>query len=97
LVLLGQRYYDPTQGRFLNRDPLGYGGGMNLYAYCGDDPVNEVRYRQVNQAACPSPAARTVKPSCRFLGGDTNKQEAEGGDERHSDGYLHKGKDPSAS
>ena len=27
-------------GRFINRDPLGYGGGMNLYGYADDDPVN---------------------------------------------------------
>ena len=28
--------------RWLNRDPIGYDGGMNLYEYAGDDPVNEV-------------------------------------------------------
>jgi RHS repeat-associated protein len=25
------RYYDPQLGRFINRDPIGYGDGMNLY------------------------------------------------------------------
>lgn len=35
MMLLTHRYYDPTEGRFLNRDPIGYAGGMNLYAYCG--------------------------------------------------------------
>ena len=39
-VWLGRRFYDPARGRFLTRDPSGYGGGANLYAYCGDDPVN---------------------------------------------------------
>ena len=29
-------------GRFLQPDPSGYAGGLNLYAYAGDDPVNEV-------------------------------------------------------
>lgn len=29
LVLMGHRYYDPGTGRFLTRDPIGYGGGMN--------------------------------------------------------------------
>jgi RHS repeat-associated protein len=33
------RYYDPAQGRWLNRDPIGYSGGMNLYGYCGQGPV----------------------------------------------------------
>ncbi|HYE02014.1 MAG TPA: RHS repeat-associated core domain-containing protein [Phycisphaerales bacterium] len=28
------RYYTPTQGRWLQRDPLGYVDGLGLYAYC---------------------------------------------------------------
>jgi hypothetical protein len=27
-------------GRFLQADPSGFGGGFNLYAYAGNDPVN---------------------------------------------------------
>ncbi len=42
LLLLGQRYYDPASGRFLNRDPAGYGGGIGLYGYCGSNPVNAI-------------------------------------------------------
>jgi RHS repeat-associated protein len=35
------RYYDPRLGRFVQRDPLGYGGGCwNEYIYCGGDPLN---------------------------------------------------------
>ena len=34
------RIYSPTLGRFLQTDPIGYGGGMNVYAYVGMDPVN---------------------------------------------------------
>ncbi|RYG02100.1 MAG: RHS repeat-associated core domain-containing protein, partial [Chitinophagaceae bacterium] len=37
------RYYDPSVGRWLSRDPIGLDGGQqNLYAYCGGDPVNEI-------------------------------------------------------
>ncbi|MBL8065427.1 MAG: RHS repeat-associated core domain-containing protein [Chthonomonadaceae bacterium] len=38
LQLLGHRYYDPTTGRFLSRDPAK--DGPNWYAYCLNDPVN---------------------------------------------------------
>ena len=34
------RDYAPALGRFLQPDPLGYVDGMNLYAYCGNNPVN---------------------------------------------------------
>jgi len=41
LVLMGHCYYDPGTGRFLTRDPIGYGGGMNLYGFAGNNPVNQ--------------------------------------------------------
>jgi len=34
------RFYAPSLGKFLQPDPIGYAGGMNLYAYVGGDPVN---------------------------------------------------------
>lgn len=35
------RYYSPDLGRFLSPDPVGYtGGGVNLYTYVSNDPVN---------------------------------------------------------
>ncbi len=41
LVLMGHRYYSPGTGRFLTRDPMGYKGGINLYGFTGNNPVNE--------------------------------------------------------
>ncbi|MFL6860594.1 MAG: RHS repeat-associated core domain-containing protein, partial [Sphingomicrobium sp.] len=34
------RIYRADIGRFLQTDPVGYDGGINLYAYVGDDPVD---------------------------------------------------------
>ena len=39
LALLTTRYYDPSAGRFLTRDPAGYAGGINLYDYVKNNPV----------------------------------------------------------
>jgi RHS repeat-associated protein len=35
------RYYVPDWGRFLSEDPIGFDGGLNPFAYCGDNPVNQ--------------------------------------------------------
>jgi hypothetical protein len=40
LVGTASAHYNPQLGRWLSRDPLGEAGGFNLYAYCGNDPVN---------------------------------------------------------
>jgi len=42
LILCTNRHYDPQQGRFLTRDPIGYGGGINLYSYTANNPVNRL-------------------------------------------------------
>ena len=36
---LGARYYDPTSGRFLQRDPVGIRGGINVYNYVDATPT----------------------------------------------------------
>ncbi|MGI6359591.1 MAG: RHS repeat-associated core domain-containing protein [Acholeplasmatales bacterium] len=41
---LNQRYYDPSIGRFISRDDVGYvdpndSRGLNLYAYCMNNPI----------------------------------------------------------
>ena len=39
-ILCGARWYYPSIGRWLSRDPIGYKGGPNLYEYCHVDPVD---------------------------------------------------------
>ena len=41
LYFMRARYYDPELGRFMSEDPLGPTGGLNLYAYAGNDPVDQ--------------------------------------------------------
>jgi RHS repeat-associated protein len=38
----GARYYAPWLGRWTAADPLGVTAGLNLYAYCSDNPINRV-------------------------------------------------------
>ena len=33
------RYYDPELGRFISEDPIGFRGGINFYAYVGNNPL----------------------------------------------------------
>ena len=47
LYFLQTRYYDPVVGRFISRDSIEYADpeiicGLNLYAYCGNNPVMNV-------------------------------------------------------
>ena len=47
LYFLKTRYYDPEIGRFITIDGIEYldpesVNGLNLYAYCGNDPVNRI-------------------------------------------------------
>jgi RHS repeat-associated protein len=42
LLSMRNRWYDPTMGRFIQRDPLNIGGGdPNLATYADNDPVSE--------------------------------------------------------
>ena len=36
----GRRYYCPSQGRFLGRDPKQKAGGINLYGFCRNNSIN---------------------------------------------------------
>lgn len=38
----GYRFYSPTIGRWINRDPLEEAGGINLYGFVQNNPVNSI-------------------------------------------------------
>ena len=40
----GYRYYNPSTGRWLSRDPLSEKGGLNLYVFARNCPVSESDY-----------------------------------------------------
>ena len=42
LLLFGARSYDPTTARWTSRDPIGFSGGLNHYAYVEGDPINNI-------------------------------------------------------
>ncbi|MCI5138790.1 MAG: RHS repeat-associated core domain-containing protein, partial [Candidatus Electrothrix sp. AR1] len=42
LAYYGYRFYSPGVGRWINRDPIGEAGGINLYGFVGNDPVDLV-------------------------------------------------------
>ena len=40
----GFRYYDPVTGRWLNRDPLGESGGLNVYSFVNNKSTDRYDY-----------------------------------------------------
>jgi RHS repeat-associated protein len=65
------RFYSPTLNRFLQTDPSGFGAGdMNLYRYCGDDPVDR---SDPMGLADQTLADRIWNMACFFDGGNSFK------------------------
>ncbi|MCP4345871.1 MAG: RHS repeat-associated core domain-containing protein [Desulfobacterales bacterium] len=42
LYYYGFRFYNPTLGRWLNRDPIEEDGGLNLYVFTKNEPINQI-------------------------------------------------------
>lgn len=68
LVYYGRRYYSPSQGRFLGRDPKKEKGGLHLYAFVTNNPINLWDYLGMippsitGPGASPTPGAIPVDP-----------------------------------
>jgi len=41
VLYYGYRFYDPVTGRWPSRDPIGEKGGINLYAFVGNDGIDQ--------------------------------------------------------
>ena len=41
-AISGQRYYNPSTGSWLSRDPIEEQGGANLYAFVDNDPIGAI-------------------------------------------------------
>ena len=42
LYFMKRRYYDSVTGRFIQKDPIGIIGGLNVYTYAGNNPVTYI-------------------------------------------------------
>jgi len=70
LYLLGQRWYDSEVGRFISRDPIGEKGGVNLYVYVGNNPVNTSDSEGLDVSTCQdrcNRASESCREHCRDL------------------------------
>lgn len=75
LYYLQSRYYDPLLGRFISADSVEYlepesVSGLNLYTYCGDNPVN-YKQRSVSSGGSVISSSISVGGSSVSIGGSS--------------------------
>ena len=62
LLYYGYRYYDPITGRWLNRDPIGEEGGINLYGFIENNAIDLVDADGLRVAPTTAPFTPTTAP-----------------------------------
>ena len=78
LYYYGYRYYSPTIGRWLSRDPIGEKGGRNLYGFVDNNPLNlndflglwKIERKGLDRALAKSETGDTVSDLARIIGFD---------------------------
>jgi len=58
---VGARYYDPTSGRFLQRDPIGIGDDLNVYAYVAGASTSRIDPEGLGDRECWKPGGPCYK------------------------------------
>ena len=70
------RYYDPMIGRFVSEDPSGFLGGVNKYAYVGDDPIDFNDLFGLDKNAANTGRNCTVDPASKLQYAEATAQVA---------------------
>jgi RHS repeat-associated protein len=65
LVQFGAREYDAGLGRWISRDPVLFDGGVNLFAYAANDPVNLIDPDGRAPAGAGAAVGCALNPACR--------------------------------
>jgi RHS repeat-associated protein len=69
VAFYGYRYYDPVTGRWPSRDPIGEEGGVNLYAFVGNNGVNHWDYLgQLGPLVIPVAGGAVVLTAADIMG-----------------------------
>ena len=64
LMNLNARLYNSQTGRFISPDPIGLGGGRNVYAYSGNNPTTLSDRSGLDTCGGGPTAADTGNDSC---------------------------------